>query len=483
MTRYIIASDNNFGQEKSILNQVQKLLKQEGHTVKNVGVGNTVLQNYCLTKASKGGIAVFLLSGVDGWTFSDFHVGMTRGYYHCKEAYFFLESWFVKKGDHRTCEGLKKYKMVRPHDARAGLENMYKGKTVAQFMKQYPDCKIYCANSPKDIVDKLLNRNTQNNKKKTEYVKTFKEMLKDLLGLVDGDIQCYFKGDTAYINKIPSNYTKVPKNQSKITLIDEGVNVKYDSVNIQDFNPSTPNSLIVSYTEKGKTKYFTLRNQYLIDRFGKEHVELNAVKYEPVNLEKPVDSYNEDKDKTEADKKREENLREQTTIKSNFIQKPITTYKGAKNFALREWNKLQRDNEHLITIQVWGSNDYHVGQLCYIILPMVAEVSPMFISKVSHNVDANSAWITQLELTPHLPAISTTDWEEELTLTGDKLAEIRSAKESREEQEQKSKKKKKKKGKGKKTDAEKSQADNKHDVKSRAELKKIIDKTMREHGQ
>ena len=59
----------------------------------------------------------------------------------------------------------------------------------------------------------------------------------------DGEAELFVRGDTVHIRKIPSPST------ATLSLI-EGVNVKYESINITDVNPSTPNYVTCDFKDK-----------------------------------------------------------------------------------------------------------------------------------------------------------------------------------------------------------------------------------------
>lgn len=80
------------GQDSGIVTDyrldVINALRQKGHTVNDLGVGDSVVQNNGRKSSSKGHIGVFICNGICCGTHWDFVYGMRQGYYHYDHVIF-----------------------------------------------------------------------------------------------------------------------------------------------------------------------------------------------------------------------------------------------------------------------------------------------------------------------------------------------------------------------------------------------------------
>ena len=154
MTHFVIGSDNIDKNEKTWLKAIQNRLQQAGHTVTSVGVGPGKVQNYGLTKASKGKIGLLLVGGSDLGMFDDFQKGV-GSYYHYDKMGVLFNSWSGSQVGTMTCEGIKTYKLGRAHDdhyTSAKAMSKIQGQTAHDFFSKHSD-KIFYACTGKSGVD------------------------------------------------------------------------------------------------------------------------------------------------------------------------------------------------------------------------------------------------------------------------------------------------------------------------------------------
>ena len=187
---------------------------------------------------------------------------------------------------------------------------------------------------------------SNNNSKSTGG--TIKEALKDVLYHWDGEAECFIRDDTVYIRKIPSPST------ATLNLI-EGKNIDLNSVSVSDYNPSSINHLSCEFKEYN----LTIEDEYLIKRFGK----IGA------------------------------------TVK---VGGNIKTLKEAKSFLQREWNKLKRDNGHVLELKTYGHSKWRQGEWCRVYLPSFNINDYMYITKVSQ--EDSGIWSCNLTLVDYPPS-------------------------------------------------------------------------------
>ena len=105
---------------------------------------------------------------------------------------------------------------------------------------------------------------------------------------------------------------------------------------------------------------------------------------------------------------------------SSTVKKiPITDPKKAREFALREWNKIKRTSGHTLETQVFGSNHWQVGEWCKIYIPSMNEYTDMYITKIDNSSDSGSEWTTSITLSDYAPSLSSVDESETEEETSD----------------------------------------------------------------
>lgn len=174
-----------------------------------------------------------------------------------------------------------------------------------------------------------------------------KSAIMDVLYNWDAEAECYIRGDTVYVHKIPSPLS------TKLKLI-EGQNVDFGSVTVTDYHPSTVNHLQATYGDY----ILSIQDDYLIKRFGK------------ISSSVKIDS-------------------------------SINELKDAEKFLQREWNKLKRDNGHSVELKTFGHSQWKVGEWCRVYLKSFNINDYMYISKVSQ--EDSGQWDCNLTLVDYPP--------------------------------------------------------------------------------
>lgn len=380
MTSYIIASDKINGKERTYISKISSKLKKAGHTVKSNGVGPNTIQN---ASGQKGKTGIFLVGGSDAGMYVDFVTGLKKGYYKYDKLIVAFASWIGN--DWITEKGLKNKKLKKAHDDNYSTPAMLKkvvGKTVEQYFSENSKYIEYVyGNNAEELAESILNGSTNTKSEKTtSSSSSFRQMLQELADPLDGDIEIRVVLDTVYINKIPTP-------ESDLVII-EGYNLISGSLTISDYNPETVNNLVVLY---GKKK-LTISDEYLIHRFGKKTKTIEAVK--------TITTYSENKGKTESDNG------SNSKSKSKTETKKITTYKEALEFGKREFNKLRRNDGHVIECKVFGGQEWQVGKWCRVFIPRFNEFIDMYISRTSHTKSSSDELICSLTLQDYAPKVS-----------------------------------------------------------------------------
>ena len=362
MASIILGIDlNKKSEDKQTQKKIKKVLEKAGHNVTMADVGPGNLQNLMGKKSSKGKIAVFIVNGADLQTYKDTYVGMKNGYYHTKYCYFGLQGWISPKTC--SCNGAKTAKLKKASDdhSSASFTADIVGMTTAEVMEKYKEYIAYaCGSNAEELANnlvKVMGGETSSSSSNTNSATSIKEALKDVLSGWDGDVECFLREDTIYVQKISDPTT------AKLSLI-ESQDIFYDSVTVTDVNPSTVNHLEVTY----KDHIITVQDDSLIKRFGK--------------------------------------------ISSRISAESSKTLKDAQSFARREWAKLHRGNGHKLECKVLGNLKWKVGKWCRVYLPSFSIDDYMYIIKVSQEEDEDGNWICGLTLVDYPPSLGEPEEDE-----------------------------------------------------------------------
>lgn len=354
MTSYIVGCDNILGGESGIIHKVAKVLEKNGNKTEELSVGPNFVQSAGKKSSSKGKVAVFIVGGSDVGTYVDFRIGLRNGgYYHYKYIWFAFASWTATTDKWITENGLKKTGLVRAHDDNFSRQSdiaPWLGKSADYFFKQNKAKMGYVyGQSPEELAEKILGGNiSSSNSSASESSTTIKDAMKEVLSAWDGDVECFVRDDTVHIRKIPD------PSKAKLSIV-ESENVIYDSISVTDVNPSTVNCLKVNYANS----IITIEDKSLQKRFGK--------------------------------------------IESTVSPTGLKSVKEAESFARTEWNKLRRDNGHVLELKVPGDVKWKAGEWCSVYLPSFDINDYMYISKMSQ--DDSTEWICNLTLVDYPPSL------------------------------------------------------------------------------
>ena len=340
MSSIVLGCDSN-GNDKTCQNTVAKILEKAGHTVEKLSIAPGPFASYSYSKKAKGKIGVYLMAG-SLVSVADLHAGNTN----FKYAYFGIRGdasqRFKTQHDFDT-------KIVNPDSDCTSICNAYKSNTYPQLNEKCRDkCQCVFGATPEELGNAIVKAmGGETSSSADNSASTIKQALCDVLFGWDGDVECFLKDDTVYIRKIKS------PSKSKLQLI-EGDNVDYGSVTVNDINPTTVNILTTDY----KDKTLTITDDYLIKRFGE--------------------------------------------IKSSVsIDESVKSLEDAKDFLLREWAKIKRDNGHTLECSVKGDSKWAPGW-CYVYLPSFNIQDYMYITKISQD-DPDGNWTCNLTLVDYPP--------------------------------------------------------------------------------
>lgn len=374
--KYYISSDKINKKEHSYMNSLAKALKERGHTVKVGVVDPNGTQHFGTKTSSKGWVGVHIQGGCALETFSDLCYGVKRGYYHYDYIYCLGSSEFTNNKHISSKVMNEKHTYTEPDVA--SMKKYTYGKTPNEINEYWKKQGQVCYNDKwQGCIDFICGEGGSNESSKNNTASTtimnYKDMLKDLTKIWDGEVEIKIENDTVNINKI---------NTKPTTLAKEGVNIITGSLNLSDYNNNTVNTLICKYDND--KKQIVIRDEYLLNRFG-----------EVTSTVKAIDIVEE-----KIDKK-----------KTKQVKKSITKYDEALDFAKKEWNKLKRDDGHTIELKVVGDYRFRVGEYCEVYIPRFNESINMCISKVSHSLSSNSEWETNLNLVDYTPSLKKDEGE------------------------------------------------------------------------
>ena len=441
MTYYVCCDDIN-GSEQSYINDVMAALKAKGKEVADGGIGpnKEALRN---SKGSGDTIVFIVGGGAAGCTLASF-VKSVEGTSDHSFAIFGYAGWtsnsHVKEAAART------EKLVKEHDCnfyQSWMPSYYEGHTIYTFCEKYSEYVGVCVSdeSATDLGEKIANGTCgsggDDDDDEGSSATTIKDALKELLSYWDAEVECYVRGDTVFVNKIPA-----PDEVCDLTLR-QGVNIVSDSIQITDYKPDTVNVLTVHSEVMEDIVY---RNEKLIKRFGEKPLELDAVKKvtttevvetsstdtstdttdttTDTSTDTSTDTTDTSTDDTSTDDATSESTAETKTVTEEV---PCETPEEVYAFANREWAKIKRNDGHTIECTVLGSETWKVGQWVYVNIPLFDEDDYMYITKVSQS--DSDGWSCTLTLADYPPGFgeytedSSDDSEEEEEETTDEDVE------------------------------------------------------------
>ena len=346
MATVVLGCDHNNSADSKWQNTVASALEKAGNTVEKLSIGPNAFASYSYSGKAKGKIGVFLLAA--GLTsICDLYDGNTN----FKYAYFGIrgdigngissQNDFDTKGIHKDHHG----------DCISKSCNSFDGKTYPQINKiTKAKCAAVYGGTPEEMGQNIIKAmGGETSSSGTSTGSSIKNAIQEVLYEWNGDVECYLRNDTIYINKIRD------PTSAKLQLV-EDVNVFMDGISITDIDPNTPNKLIV----KWKNNTFTIKDDARINRFGE--------------VSKTITSTN----KSEKD---------------------------AVDFAYYEWNKLLKDSGRKLECKVDGGPEWRIGQWVRVYIPSFNLNGYMYLTKVSH--DDNLKWKTNLTLEDWPPDLGT----------------------------------------------------------------------------
>lgn len=348
MATIVLGCDTNGVNDAKCQNTVAKILEKAGNTVEKLSIGPNSFASYSYSKKAKGKVGVFLIaSGITA--IADLYDGNTN----FKYAYFGIRG-DLKQPRLSTMEEFNKSPISKDKhgDCISKSCNKLAGKTYPQ-MNEITKSKCIavfgttCEELANNIVKAMGGETSSSSKSKSSG--TIKQALCEVLYAWNGDAECYLQDDTIHIRRIPDPTT------AKLSLV-EGDNVLFESINVTDINPDTPNKLIV----KWKDYQFVIKDEARIKRFGE--------------VKKTIKSTNK-------------------------------TEKSATAFAYREWNKLLKDSGREFECRVDGNPEWRIGKWVRVYIPSFELDGYMYITRASHTDDND--WSTSLTLVDYPPDLGT----------------------------------------------------------------------------
>lgn len=277
MSHYIVGSDKSGKSDNDCIEKVCQILRDNGHTADNIGV-NSNLESQFRSKG-KGCIGVFLVNGICIGTVDSITQGVVKKG--------IMDYWFlgVTKsyygGGMNIPDELTTKKVPIAHDdnftpepRRSELNGKY---TLSEYCNENSDYVAYAyGDDCEQVAQNILaggggagsgTDNSSQDKNEPTPV-SYLDMIKDLISVWDGDVECKIRQDKIYINKVPQ-----PKPQLWIV---DGNNIVSGSAKVQDYNSDTINTLNVDYDNHSHTIKIT--DDYLINRFGPVEETIEAEK-------------------------------------------------------------------------------------------------------------------------------------------------------------------------------------------------------------
>ena len=274
MSHYIVGSDKSGKSDNDCIEKVCQILRDNGHTADNLGVTPNLEKKF--REKGNGNIGVFLVNGicigtmdsvtqvVKGGLMDYWFIGITEAYYG---------------GGLKLPDELTTKKIPIAHDdnftkepRRSELNGKY---TVSEYCSENSEYMSYAyGKTCEDVAQSILNGgnggastgtgDSENEPTPMSYL----DMIKDLISVWDGDVECKIRQNKMYINKVPQPNPKL--------WVVEGNNIVSGQAKVTDYNSDTVNTLNVDY-DNGEHQ-ITITDEYLINRFGEVSADVDAVK-------------------------------------------------------------------------------------------------------------------------------------------------------------------------------------------------------------
>lgn len=344
MSSVVLGCDINASNDAEVQNYVAKKLESAGHSVEKLEIAPNPFASYSYSSKAKGKIGVYIIA--DGiFSIADLTFGNTS----------FKYGYFIIRGDlgrprMKSRSDFENNPIGRDPDCTSICDKIA-GKSYAQMNEICKSkCQIVFGTTKEEMADELLKAmGGGTSSSKSSSGSSIKNAIKEVLYGWNGDVECYLRDDTIYINKIRD------PTSAKLQLV-EDVNVFLEGVSIKDIDPNTPNKLIVKW---GSNQYI-IKDDDRIKRFGE--------------VTKTITSSN----KSEKD---------------------------AIAFAYHEWNKLLKDSGRQLECKIDGGPEWRIGKWVRVYVPTFNLNGYMYLTKVSH--DDDTKWKTNVTLTDYPPDLGT----------------------------------------------------------------------------
>lgn len=276
MSHYIVGSDRSGKSDNDCIEKVCQVLRDNGHTADNLGVTPNLEKNF--REKGNGNIGVFLVNGICIGTMDSVTQVVKSG---------LMDYWFIGitksyyGGGLKLPDELTTKKLAIAHDdnftkepRRSELNGNY---TVAEFCQENSEYMGYAyGDDCEQVAQSILNggnggagsSETSSQGESEPTPMSYLDMIKDLISVWDGDVECKVRQNKLYINK-------VPQPNPKLWAI-EGNNIVSGQAKVTDYNSDTVNTLNVDYDDGNHR--ITIADEYLVNRFGEVSADVDAIK-------------------------------------------------------------------------------------------------------------------------------------------------------------------------------------------------------------
>lgn len=152
MTNYTIWADRGAGDQK-VYDVAKALRKASGSSVKVLGIGPGIGQNYGLSRG-KGTTGIFITNGVGFDTPEDMEKGIERGYYKYDHVIFVWPQYIGNQ--YMTDSSITSHIVPTEHDI-GSAQGVGGKKTAAQYFPTKKHVSLVSGTSPEDIAQRIAN--------------------------------------------------------------------------------------------------------------------------------------------------------------------------------------------------------------------------------------------------------------------------------------------------------------------------------------
>lgn len=277
MSHYIVGSDRSGKSDNKCIEKVCQVLRDNGHTADNIGVTPNLEAQF--RSKGKGCIGVFLVNGICIGTMDSVTQVVKSG---------LMDYWFIGitksyyGGGLKLPDDLTTKKLKIAHDdnftkepRRSELNGNY---TVAEFCQENSQYMGYAyGDDCEQVAQSILNggsgggagTDSSSDDKNEPTPMSYLDMIKDLISVWDGDVECKIRQNKMYINKVPQPDPKL--------WVVESNNIVSGQAKVTDYNSDTVNTLNVDYDDGNHQ--ITITDEYLINRFGEVSADVDAIKF------------------------------------------------------------------------------------------------------------------------------------------------------------------------------------------------------------